>query len=134
MSPPTSPTGIARRSAAPSQAIVGVAQAMIKRRHPIDFDRVNRAALTALPRLLERWLPGGRIDGAEYVALNPRRSDQRLGSFRVNTRTGRWADFAVDGVRGGDLVSLAAYLGCIGQTEAAELLGAMLGIEARHAR
>jgi putative DNA primase/helicase len=84
--------------------------------------------------LLSRWLPGGRVEGAEYLALNPRRSDQRLGSFRVNTRTGRWADFAVEGACGGDVVSLAAYLGGIGQVEAAERLGTMLGIEARDAR
>ena len=100
--------------------------------HPIDFRLVNRVALAALLALLERWLPGGRTEGAEYVVLNPRRSDQHLGSFRINLRTGRWADFAVTGVRGGDPVSLAAYLAGIGQLEAAERLAEMLGIEARH--
>jgi hypothetical protein len=77
---------------------------------------------------------GGRTEGAEYVALNPRRVDHHPGSFRVNTRTGRWADFAVTGVRGGDVVSLAAYLAGIGRVEAAERLGAMLGVEARVVR
>jgi hypothetical protein len=62
-----------------------------------------------LPRLLERWLPGGRIEGAEYVARNPKRHDQRPGSFKVNLATGRWADFAT-GDKGGDPISLAAYL------------------------
>jgi predicted DNA-binding transcriptional regulator AlpA len=81
-----------------------------RRTRPTDFAAVNRAALAILPTLLERWLPGGRTEGAEYVVLNPRRSDQHLGSFRVNLRTGRWADFAVTGVRGGDPVSLAAHL------------------------
>jgi hypothetical protein len=89
-------------------------------------------ALVALLGLLERWLPGGRTEGAEYVVLNPRRSDQHLGSFRVNLRTGRWADFAIAGARGGDVVSLAAYLAGIGQLEAAERLAEILGIEARH--
>jgi hypothetical protein len=101
---------------------------------PIDFRGVNRAALGALPRLLQRWLPGGRIEGVEYVALNPRRADHRPGSFRINTRTGRWADFAVADARGGDVVSLAAYLGGIGQAEAAECLAAMLGIGGRDVR
>jgi hypothetical protein len=105
-----------------------------RRARPIDFCLVNRVALVALLGLLERWLPGGRTEGAEYVVLNPRRSDQHLGSFRVNLRTGRWADFAVTGVRGGDPVSLAAYLAGIGQLEAAERLAEMLGIEARHGR
>jgi len=94
---------------------------------------VNRAALAVLPPLLARWLPGRRIEGAEDVVLNPRRADHRPGSFRINTRTGCWADFAVEGVCGGDVVSLAAYLGGIRQAEAAERLSAMLGIEAWHA-
>jgi hypothetical protein len=103
-------------------------------RHPVDFDRVNRAALAVLPSLLARWLPGGRTKGAEYVVRNPRRVDFRPGSFRVNIRTGRWADFAIDRARGGDVVSLAAYLGCIGQVQAAERLADMLGVEMRHGR
>jgi hypothetical protein len=99
----------------------------------MDFAGINRAALTRLPDILARWLPGGRIEGAEYVALNPRRADHRPGSFKVNLSTGRWADFAVEGARGGDVVSLAAYLAGIGQGEAAERLAAMLGIGVRHA-
>ena len=100
---------------------------------PIDFARVNRAALAVLPTILERWLPGGRTQGAEYTALNPRRRDHRPGSFRINMRTGRWADFAT-GDKGGDPISLAAYLAGIKQTEAAERLAEMLGIEVRHGR
>jgi hypothetical protein len=100
----------------------------------IDFARVNRAALAVLPSLLARWLPGGRTQGLEYMVRNPRRIDHRPGSFCINIRTGCWADFAINGARGGDVVSLAAYLGCIGQVQAAERLGAMLGIEARRER
>ncbi len=101
----------------------------------IDFNRVNRAALAALPALLARWLPGGRAEGAEYVVRNPRRVDHRPGSFRINIRTGRWADFAT-GDRGGDVVSLAAYLSGLKQSKAAEKLAGMLGIapEARSGR
>ena len=96
-------------------------------RRPIDFTVVNRAALADLPAILARWLPGGRIEGGEYVALNPRRADRRLGSFKINLGTGKWADFAT-GDRGGDPVSLAAYLAGCGQTEAARELAAMLGL------
>jgi hypothetical protein len=95
----------------------------------IDFARVNRTALAVLPSLLARWLPGGRYEGAEYVALNPRRVDHRLGSFRINTCTGRWADFAIDGARGGDVVSLFAYLAGIRQVEAAQRLADIFGID-----
>jgi hypothetical protein len=97
----------------------------------IDFEGINLAALAALPLLLARWLPAGRREGVEYLALNPTRADRRLGSFRVNLRSGKWADFAC-GAGGGDVVSLAAYLGDIGQREAAERLARMLGIEAHH--
>ena len=83
--------------------------------------RLNLAALLA------RWLPDGRLQGFEYVALNPTRADRRPGSFRVNVRTGRWADFATD-ARGGDPVSLAAYLSDLSQVEAARELARMLGL------
>ncbi len=75
----------------------------------IEFGAVNQAALSVLPDLLRRWLPDGRMEGSEYVALNPTRSDRRPGSFKVNLRTGKWADSAT-GDRGGDVISLAAYL------------------------
>ncbi len=93
----------------------------------IDFTAINQAALNDLPTILARWLPRGRIEGDEFVALNPRRADKRLGSFKINLRTGRWADFAT-GDSGGDPVSLAAYLAGCGQAEAARRLAAMLGI------
>ena len=92
-----------------------------------SFETVNRAALAALPSLLERWLPDGRRDGREYVARNPTRPDRRLGSFKVNLATGRWSDFATED-RGGDPVSLAAYLFGLTQGEAAARLADMLGL------
>ncbi len=77
---------------------------------PLDFQRINSAALTRLPDLLARWLPDGKRQGHEWVARNPRRSDKNPGSFAVNITTGKWADFA-GFAKGGDVVSLAAYLG-----------------------
>ena len=99
------------------------------RRGRLDFDGINRAALSSLPALLQRWLPGGRLLGKEFVAINPRRVDTRPGSFRVNVNTGKWADFAT-GDKGGDVVSLAAYLSGTGQGEAARALAGMLGVRA----
>ncbi len=95
----------------------------------IDFAQINRAALAAFPAVLSRILPGGKRVGAEIVVLNPRRADRHLGSFKVNRWTGRWADFST-GERGGDPVSLVAYLADVSQGEAARLLARMLGIEA----
>ena len=93
----------------------------------LDFAAVNRAALAALPSLLARWLPEGQVRGREYVALNPTRTDRRPGSFSINLRTGKWADFAT-GDRGGDVVSLAAYLSGTKQADAARTLADMLGV------
>ncbi len=93
----------------------------------LDFQAINRAALASLPALLRRWLPDGRLVGREYTARNPRRADRRLGSFRINVNSGRWADFAT-GDAGGDVVSLAAYLSGTGQAEAARALADMLGL------
>jgi hypothetical protein len=94
----------------------------------IDFAEINRAALAAFPIVLARILPGGKRVGAELVALNPRRTDRRLGSFKVNRYNGRWADFAT-GDKGGDPISLVAYLAGVSQGEAARLLAQMLSLE-----
>jgi hypothetical protein len=98
-----------------------------RQRAPLDYRRINGAALAVLPVLLRRWLSNGRQQGREWVALNPRRADRRLGSFRINTVTGRWADFATDD-RGGDVVSLVAYLCGLSQSQAARQVADMLGI------
>ena len=93
----------------------------------VDFETINRAALQRLPDLCVRWLPNGRRRGHEYVALNPRRADRQAGSFCINLHSGRWSDFAI-GARGGDVVSLAAYLSGLGQADAARQLAEMLGV------
>jgi hypothetical protein len=93
----------------------------------IDFVAVNRAALSTLPALVQRWLRDGRREGHEWVARNPTRVDRGPGSFKVNLRTGRWADFAT-GERGGDAISLAAHLHGLSQLEAARKLADMLGL------
>jgi hypothetical protein len=94
----------------------------------LDFAAINQAALAAFPAVLNRLLPGGKTIGRELVALNPRRADRRVGSFKVNRYNGRWMDFAT-GDKGGDPVSLVAYLADVSQGEAARLLANMLGLE-----
>ena len=97
-------------------------------RRKIDFDAVNAAALACFPVLLARWLPDGFRRGNEWIAKNPRRVDRRPGSFSVNLKTGRWADFALSDAKGGDPVSLAAYLFEISQADAARKLAQMLRV------
>jgi len=99
----------------------------------INFAEINRVALAAFPAVLARVLPGGKRVGAEIVALNPRRADRRLGSFKINRYNGRWADFAT-GDKGGDPVSLCAYVEGVSQSEAARRLARMLGLDTREGR
>jgi hypothetical protein len=94
---------------------------------PIDFTAINAAARATLPALLARWLPDGHSRGHEWVTRNPRRADRTAGSFSVNMRTGAWGDFAT-GDKGGDPISLAAYLAGTSQAAAARNLARMLGI------
>lgn len=93
----------------------------------IDFERVNRRALANALAVVRGLLPEGRLEGHEYVARNPLRPDKRLGSFKVNVSTGRWADFAT-GDGGGDLVSLAAFVSGLPQREAAIRLAESMGV------
>ena len=95
----------------------------------IDFFGINRAALANAEVFLPRWLPDGQTRGREYVVRNPKRPDRRPGSFSINLDSGKWADFAT-GDKGGDLVSLAAWLFDLNQAEAALRLAKMLGVNA----
>ncbi|WP_036284052.1 hypothetical protein [Methylocystis sp. ATCC 49242] len=94
----------------------------------LDFDAINRAALAALPAVLARILPSGKAVHKEWVALNPRRRDRSLGSFKVNRYNCKWCDFAT-GDKGGDPVSLVAYVEGVSQGDAARLLAQMLGTD-----
>jgi hypothetical protein len=78
-------------------------------------------------------LPGGKVIGAEYVVRNPKRDDRRPGSFRINLRTGRWADFATDD-RGGDLISLVAWRLDLTQANAARWLADFLHLKSEVTR
>ena len=97
-------------------------------RNPLDFQALNVAALARLPDLLAELLPDGKRQGSEYVAKNPCRADNKAGSFCVNLRTARWADFATSDAKGGDVVSLCAYLWSASQGEAAKRFAERLGV------
>lgn len=93
----------------------------------VDFHRVNSVALASSTAVVSGLLPDGRREGREWVALNPKRPDQRLGSFKVNLVSGVWKDFA-NGDGGADLVSLAAFVAGVSQREAAIRLAERLGV------
>lgn len=94
-----------------------------------EYKRIAEAALNSVDSLLAAWLPQGKYEHHEYVALNPNRADKKLGSFKINTHTGLWSDFAA-GESGGDLIALYAYLFCGGkQGEALKEVREWLGMD-----
>lgn len=95
----------------------------------IAFRRIAEQAAYRTADIVQRWLPQGRRSGREWVARNPTRADNKLGSFKVNLVTGRWAEFAAPPAGGGDLISLAAYLFSLDQAEAAKRVAEMIGID-----
>lgn len=96
----------------------------------LDFKQIAAAALASIESLLRSWLPGGRREGDEYKALNPTRADNKPGSFSINLKTGRWADFADSdsAAKGGDLISLYGYLNNLEPLEAAKEVAQQVGI------
>src|SRR4051812_48363336 len=99
----------------------------------LDFKAIAEAAKQRAMSIVTSLLPGGKFVGEgrrEYCARNPKRGDRTLGSFKVNVRTGEWADFSPDAgpeARGGDLISLWAYLNDQKQLDAARDLARFLG-------
>ena len=67
---------------------------------------------------IQTILPSGKKSGGEWISLNPKRSDNSEGSFKINMRTHKWSDFAT-GDKGGDLLSLYSYLHDLDYVEAA---------------
>lgn len=72
----------------------------------LDFAGLNSVLLSSAPSVCMDILPGGRIEGHEYVCASI--VGGRGKSFKVNIKTGVWADFANPAYSGGDLISLYA--------------------------
>lgn len=89
---------------------------------------VAAAALANFDSIMQDLgLSGGKSSGPEYLPLNPLRTDRTTGSLSINRNSGAWQEFAT-GDKGGDLVSLAAYLRQCSQWDAAAGLAPGLGI------
>ncbi|KZE25327.1 DUF927 domain-containing protein [Crenobacter luteus] len=98
----------------------------------LPFAEVARAALAGLPRVLDWAGVRHQHAGHEVQMLNPQRADDGYGSFSINANTGVWADFA-SGDKGGDVVSLVAYVKGYGQGDACRDLARLFGIMAGEA-
>ncbi|WP_297845296.1 DUF927 domain-containing protein [Pseudomonas sp.] len=89
----------------------------------IDFQKLNLKLIELFDDLMTGLGLNGELRGNEFVAFNPKRNDSELGSFSINATTGVWADFAEDdNAKGGDLISLVAYLKDVPQVKAANML------------
>jgi hypothetical protein len=92
----------------------------------IDFKLLASRCLRHSDSLVKEILPEGHQRGNEWISRNPMRCDRNPGSFSINLKTGKWADFAT-GDCGGDIISLIAYIYQEPQLEAAKRLNKILG-------
>ena len=96
-------------------------------RERIDFEALKHELLLQAETLVPEWLPGGRKEGAEWKCESLEGGQGR--SCSVNLRTGQWADFAHEGEKGGDLISLYAAISDLDQLGAARELVARYGLQ-----
>lgn len=90
--------------------------------------KVASAALGSFDSVMEYCgMSNGKDQGREYLSLNPKRSDSKLGSLSINRDSGAGGDFAT-GETWGDLVALTAWRFDCSQLSAAERLAGLLGI------
>lgn len=87
----------------------------------INFTEIKqRYSENPLP-ILKLLVGQGKIEGSDYVALNPRRNDKHRGSFRINIATGKFYDFATND-KGGSIIDLTMFVYNCGIVEAAQRL------------
>ncbi len=93
------------------------------RRTKLDFVSINERAMSDLEAVIGEFLKIDlKVVGNEIQMLNPRREDYEFGSFSINSETGVWADFASPNDKGGDVISLVAYIKGVAQGLAAKQL------------
>ena len=93
-----------------------------------DIKTISARARDQIEAVLARWLPAGKRTGQEWEVGN--RAGEPGKSLKVHLSGGKagcWSDFAA-GDKGGDLVSLVAYLDGVSQGEAAKRLAEFLGL------
>lgn len=98
-----------------------------------DFKTIAARALDSIEAVCAHWLPAGKKSGPEWeIGDRHGAAGKSLKVHLTGTKAGRWADFAA-GDKGGDLVSLVAYVDGCPQGEAARKLADFLGIATEQA-
>lgn len=94
----------------------------------LDFKLIAARALGQIDAICTRWLPEGKRAGSEWEIGdrhgNPGKS---LKVHLTGTKAGMWSDFSA-GDKGGDLISLVAYVDGCSPLDAARKLAAFLGM------
>lgn len=90
-----------------------------------DFNFIKAGYRSNPIPILEGLVGQGKIEGDDYVALNPRRPDNKLGSFKIEIKTGKYNDFAPPYDHGGSIIDLTAFVFNCGIAEAADKLVAL---------
>lgn len=85
----------------------------------VDFQKINDTIARNAESVLSRWIPGGKVSGAEYVCGNL--SGEPGNSCRIRLKDGKGSDFAT-GERWSDYVGLYAAIHNLKQVDAAKSL------------
>lgn len=76
-----------------------------------NFEELKRQYKQCPIEVLKMLVGSGKIEGSDYVALNPRRCDKKAGSFRIDIASGKFHDFATGD--SGSIIDLAVFVyGC----------------------
>jgi putative DNA primase/helicase len=93
-----------------------------------DFKAIAARALDNIEAICAHWLPAGKKAGPEWeIGDRHGAAGKSLKVHLTGTKAGQWADFAA-GDKGGDLVSLVAYVDTCSQGDAARKLADFLGL------
>jgi|GEM_PF-152553 len=99
----------------------------------LPFEHIVALALDHFDAVIDILELDGKYEGKEFIAHNPTRDDGNLGSFKINSHTGVFKDFAVDDCGGGDLIALAAYCwGCSNSNAARRLVNELANLDDSH--
>jgi putative DNA primase/helicase len=107
-----------------------MANARLDQLPPINFTALAEALLGRIEALVPLWVPGGHMQGREYVAHSLWRAEKTpsLKVCMTGSNAGVWMDFGGEH-RGNDLVSLYAKIHGLSNGKAAVQLARELGLE-----
>ncbi len=95
---------------------------------PADIQAIAAQALASIETICARWLPDGKKAGHEWEIGDRHGTPGKSLKVHVSgSKCGLWADFST-GDKGGDLVSLVAFIDGVSQGEAARRLAEFMGL------